>query len=168
MDNSSYRYNVDPEKGVTACIVNHRDFEELVEDYALNKVFRIIANNKARRIGLSNLAHSVLNNYVKPAIEKAIGGGDAHTLARCNYEKEEVFDEEYGMLLAARRMDLLVARTALNVLDTWLQDIEFIETAIGERGYNIENYMFALKRDLKELTMDPVEEETSNCGSCEI
>lgn len=172
MDNSSYRYHIDANMGVTVCIVERGNFEELVEDYTLSKLVRIIANNKARMIGLRGLYDNMLRNYVRPAIDKNIGHGDARAIARCNYEKEDIFDEEFGKLLAARRMDLLIARTSLNALDNFYKDLEFIETVVGERGYNIESYIYALKSDLKELTMDPVEEETSIpdnefiCGSC--
>lgn len=168
MDNRDYRYHIDANMGVTVCIVERGNFEELVEDYTLSKLVRIIANNKARMIGLRNLYDNMLRNYVRPAIDKNIGYGDARTIARCNYEKEDLFDEDFGKLLAARRMDLLIARTSLNALDNFYKDLEFIETAVGERGYNIESYIYALKSDLKELTMDPVDEEASDCGSCEI
>lgn len=174
MDNRDYRYHIDANMGVTVCIVERDSFEELVEDYTLSKLIRIIANNKARKVGLRNLYESMLRNYVRPAIEKNIGYGDARTIARCNYSKEDIFDEDFGKLLAARRMDLLIARTSLCALDNFLKDLEFIETAVSERGYNIESYIYALKGDLKELTMDPVEEETSIpdneliCGSCNI
>ena len=175
MDNRDYRYHVDPNMGVTVCIVERGNFEELVEDYTLSKLVRIIANNKARMIGLRGLYDNMLRNYVRPAIDRNIGNGDARTIARCNYDKEDIFDEDFGKLLAARRMDLLVARTSLNALDNFYKDLEFIETAVGERGYNIENYIYALKNDLKELTMDPVEEEdaelditSTECKSCEL
>ena len=168
MENRDYQYHVDANMGVTVCVVEREDFEELVEDYTLSKLVRIIANNKARMIGLRSLYDNMLKHYVWPAIEKNIGKGSARTFARCNYNKEDIFDEDFGKLLAARRMDLLVARTSLNALDNLVRDLEFIETAVSERGYNIESYIYALKGDLKELTMDPVEEEASDCGSCEI
>ena len=176
MDNRDYKYHINVNMGVTVCIVDRNNFEELVEDYTLSKLARIIANNKARKVGLRNLCDSMMRNYVWPAIEKNIGSGDARTIARCNYEKEDIFDEDFGKLLAARRMDLLIARTSLCALDNFYKDLEFIETAVSERGYNIENYIYALKGDLKELTMDPVEysDVTSTpdneliCGSCNI
>ena len=168
MDNRDYRYHIDANMGVTVCIVERDNFEELVEDYTLSKLVRIIANNKARKVGLRNLYDSMLRNYVRPAIQKNIGNGAARTIARCNYNKEDIFDEDFGKLLAARRMDLLVARTSLRALDDFVRDLEFIEIAVNERGYNIESYIRALKGDLKELTMDPVEEETSECETCEF
>ena len=163
MDNRNYRYHIDPQMGVTVCIVDRDNFEELVEDYTLSKLVRIIANNKARMVGLRNLYDNMLRNYVRPAIQKNIGSGDARAIARCNYEKEDIFDEDFGKLLAARRMDLLIARTSLCALDSFVRDLEFIETAVNERGWNIR----ALKGDLKELTMDPVE-EAPKCETCEF
>ena len=167
MDNRNYRYHIDPQMGVTVCIVDRDNFEELVEDYTLSKLVRIIANNKARKVGLRNLYESMLRNYVQPAIQKNIGNGDARAIARCNYSKEDIFDEDFGKLLVARRMDLLVARTSLCALDEFVRDLEFIETAVNERGWNIESYIRALKGDLKELTMDPVE-EAPKCETCEF
>ena len=168
MDNRDYRYHIDANMGVTVCIVERDNFEELVEDYTLSKLVRIIANNKARKVGLRNLYDSMRRNYIAPAVEKIIGSGDARTIARCNYNKEDIFDEDFGKLLAARRMDLLIARTSLRALDDFVRDLEFIETAVNERGWNIESYIRALKGDLKELTMDPVEEKAPECETCEF
>ncbi len=151
MDKSNYKFYVNETLGVTTCVVSREDFTCLVGDYAFQKLYRIMrSDSKLTKIGFAELMRNLVKNYLEPIIDKTLCGRSAVTQARCNFE-EDTFSEEYGRILAAKRMDKFVAQTAMKVLEAVYDGANFFTDILYERIWNISTYVGTLKSDIGEF-----------------
>ena len=148
MNNSNYKFIVNEKAGVTVCLMRRQDFLDEVAYYALNKLGRIIWNSKIiQHFDFKQIFTDAINNF----LENEIPQGDVRTIARCNFDAGDTYDEETGMIIAARRMDWQIAQIALGLLDCIYEDFDFFLNEVGKRGVNIEKYCNALQKDIIEF-----------------
>jgi len=145
MNNTNYRFVIDEDAGVTVCLMTRQDFIDEVSYYALNKLGRIVWNSKA-------IQHfdfkKIFTDAIASFLDKEIPQGDVRTIARCNFGAGDQYDEETGVIIAARRMDLQIAEVALGFLDCIFEDFDFFLDEVGKRAVNIEKYCNALQKDI--------------------
>ena len=148
MNNSNYKFIVNEEAGVTVCLMKRQDFIDEVSYYALNKLGRIIWNSKIiQHFDFKKIFTDAINNF----LESEIPQGEVRAIARCNFDAGDTYNEETGMIIAARRMDLQIAQIALGLLDSIYEDFDFFLDEVGKRGKNIERYCNALQKDILEI-----------------